>query len=265
MARRRRGRPRKGQQALFYESNVLLGPFPQPAASAAKSAASATKGKTASSKQKKSTRASGSRGTAAKNNAQATQPLPTASQPEGHAQTAEDGDDAAGRAAAEDLFLSQLRNETRHQVGLDDDHLDEATLSRLLPSGQADTLEGNAGGSQDGGEAARAADAAMTEGALQEGVESTNDSVGADADGLSTPGRISAVSRLRAGGPGTCEICSRTETSTWRKLRYNGEPIHVCNGQFHRRSHGRTLVLTIFSLRPLLPQVRSHSTTRAMG
>lgn len=230
VARRRRGRPRKGQQALFYESNVLLGPFPPAGSATATPPAATSKGKRASSKQKKATRASGSRGNAAKAE-HLSQSLAPPAQPETQV-TADEGDDAAGRAAAEDLFLSQLRNETRH--GLEEDHLDEATLSRLLPSGQADTLDGNADGSQDGGEAARAADAAIEDGTLQEGGDGAHDSAGAEADGLSTPGRISAVSRLRAGGPGTCEICSRTETSTWRKLRYNGEPIHVCNGEFSR-------------------------------
>jgi hypothetical protein len=39
------------------------------------------------------------------------------------------------------------------------------------------------------------------------------------------------MAKLRQGGPGSCDICSRTETSVWRKLTLGGEDYRVCNGK----------------------------------
>lgn len=39
------------------------------------------------------------------------------------------------------------------------------------------------------------------------------------------------LAKLRQGGPGSCDICSRTETSVWRKLTLGGEDFRVCNGK----------------------------------
>ena len=39
----------------------------------------------------------------------------------------------------------------------------------------------------------------------------------------------SVLSRLRKGPPGSCDICSRTETSVWRKITLGGEDFRVCN------------------------------------
>lgn len=41
----------------------------------------------------------------------------------------------------------------------------------------------------------------------------------------------SVLSKLKKGGPGSCDICARTETSVWRKLTLGGEDYRVCNGE----------------------------------
>lgn len=43
--------------------------------------------------------------------------------------------------------------------------------------------------------------------------------------------RLSVLSRWKKGGPDSCDICSRTQTSVWRKLVFNGEDLKVCNGE----------------------------------
>lgn len=40
------------------------------------------------------------------------------------------------------------------------------------------------------------------------------------------------MSRFKRGPPGSCDICSRTQTSVWRKLTYEGEELRVCNGEY---------------------------------
>lgn len=40
-----------------------------------------------------------------------------------------------------------------------------------------------------------------------------------------------ALSRFKRGPPGSCDICSRTQTSVWRKLNFEGEELRVCNGE----------------------------------
>ncbi|BEJ13539.1 hypothetical protein CspHIS471_0307130 [Cutaneotrichosporon sp. HIS471] len=47
------------------------------------------------------------------------------------------------------------------------------------------------------------------------------------------------MSRFKRGPPGSCDICSRTQTSVWRKLTYEGEELRVCNacGLYHSKFH----------------------------
>jgi hypothetical protein len=35
--------------------------------------------------------------------------------------------------------------------------------------------------------------------------------------------------RFKQGPPGSCDICSRTETTVWRKIRHDDQDLHVCN------------------------------------
>lgn len=48
---------------------------------------------------------------------------------------------------------------------------------------------------------------------------------------------VSVLSRLKKGGPGSCDVCGRTETSVWRKLTLGGEDLRVCNGEFRHIEH----------------------------
>lgn len=50
----------------------------------------------------------------------------------------------------------------------------------------------------------------------------------AEAGGTETP---TVLSRFKRGPPGSCDICSRTQTSVWRKLTFEGEELRVCNGE----------------------------------
>ncbi|KAI9634001.1 uncharacterized protein MKK02DRAFT_38673 [Dioszegia hungarica] len=45
------------------------------------------------------------------------------------------------------------------------------------------------------------------------------------------------LAKLKKGGPGSCDICARTETSVWRKILVGGEDYRVCNacGLYHRK------------------------------
>ncbi|WVQ74194.1 hypothetical protein IAR50_003788 [Cryptococcus sp. DSM 104548] len=47
----------------------------------------------------------------------------------------------------------------------------------------------------------------------------------------------SVLSRLRQGPPGSCDICTRTETTVWRKLTLGGTDYKVCNacGLYHSK------------------------------
>ncbi|ODN94685.1 hypothetical protein L198_04826 [Cryptococcus wingfieldii CBS 7118] len=47
----------------------------------------------------------------------------------------------------------------------------------------------------------------------------------------------SVLSRLRQGPPGSCDICTRTETTVWRKLTLGGVDYKVCNacGLYHSK------------------------------
>lgn len=47
----------------------------------------------------------------------------------------------------------------------------------------------------------------------------------------SLPETPNVMSRFKRGPPGSCDICSRTQTSVWRKLTYEGEELRVCNGE----------------------------------
>lgn len=48
----------------------------------------------------------------------------------------------------------------------------------------------------------------------------------------SLPETPNVMSRFKRGPPGSCDICSRTQTSVWRKLTYEGEELRVCNGEY---------------------------------
>lgn len=52
-----------------------------------------------------------------------------------------------------------------------------------------------------------------------------------DANNNSLPETPNVMSRFKRGPPGSCDICSRTQTSVWRKLTYDGEDLRVCNGE----------------------------------
>ncbi|CAK9783285.1 hypothetical protein CC85DRAFT_282025 [Cutaneotrichosporon oleaginosum] len=53
------------------------------------------------------------------------------------------------------------------------------------------------------------------------------------------PETPNVMSRFKRGPPGSCDICSRTQTSVWRKLTYDGEELRVCNacGLYHSKFH----------------------------
>ncbi|GMK56552.1 hypothetical protein CspeluHIS016_0303920 [Cutaneotrichosporon spelunceum] len=57
--------------------------------------------------------------------------------------------------------------------------------------------------------------------------------------GNSLPETPNVMSRFKRGPPGSCDICSRTQTSVWRKLTYEGEELRVCNacGLYHSKFH----------------------------
>jgi hypothetical protein len=45
----------------------------------------------------------------------------------------------------------------------------------------------------------------------------------------STNHGLGHVVNFKQGPPGSCDICTRTQTTVWRKLHVNGEDLHVCN------------------------------------
>ena len=45
----------------------------------------------------------------------------------------------------------------------------------------------------------------------------------------SNPNNHGHVVNFKQGPPGSCDICTRTQTTVWRKLHVNGEDLHVCN------------------------------------
>ncbi|WRT70262.1 uncharacterized protein IL334_007257 [Kwoniella shivajii] len=47
----------------------------------------------------------------------------------------------------------------------------------------------------------------------------------------------SALARLKKGPPGSCDICARTETTVWRKLTLGDQDLKVCNpcGLYHKK------------------------------
>lgn len=85
------------------------------------------------------------------------------------------------------------------------------------------------------------------------------------AEGSTTP---SVLSRFKKGGPGSCDICGRTETTVWRKLVLGGKDHRVCNRTSFPFIHsfGRVLSrLNEKSMRAVSHQIRRHPPTRIMG
>jgi hypothetical protein len=58
---------------------------------------------------------------------------------------------------------------------------------------------------------------------------SGQDAVTAAGGSSSTIDSPSVISRLRKGPPGSCDLCWRTETPSWRKITLGGETYKVCN------------------------------------
>jgi len=71
------------------------------------------------------------------------------------------------------------------------------------------------------------------------------------------------IVNFKQGPPGSCDICSRTQTTVWRKVNVNGEDLHVCNREStHLRRRGRE---ANNSVRDVSYQNRSNPPTRTMG
>jgi hypothetical protein len=45
----------------------------------------------------------------------------------------------------------------------------------------------------------------------------------------------SVFSRWKKGPPGSCDVCGRTETTVWRKLKFGEDNLKVCNRELSCR------------------------------
>ena len=101
-------------------------------------------------------------------------------------------------------------------------------------------------------------DPALGENPTQEATEVEN-------EGVDDPMAVSAVSRIKKGPPGSCDICGRTETSVWRKLSLGGNDMKVCNGRSTFICYCCMAKKGFLSLRSVSRQIRYHKTTSTLG
>jgi hypothetical protein len=134
----------------------------------------------------------------------------------------------------EEAILSHLQHHVSAR-GADGDeiHLDPASFAELLPSHLETQFGSAAADEQNQGQKRTSDQEQQSLGTAQEGQEVGEE---AEASAMAIMDAVSSVaespsvlSRLRKGPPGSCDLCWRTETPSWRKLHLGGETYKVCN------------------------------------
>ncbi|OXG37400.1 hypothetical protein C359_04770 [Cryptococcus neoformans Bt120] len=246
LARRRRGRPPKGEVSRTFYQSYLIGPLSQELDPKGKGKAAAAKnprrsrlGESSLTGRVSSHEEDNHRAAESSQAAQAQLPdshEPRTLQAAQHDQDHPDDQDtteAVNRAEA--YILSHLnashatddRDAGPHSEREDAIRLESTSFADFLPAQEA--LERQAEGplSQDG-DADAFGQSASSNGQNQELVHVSQ----GDHD---VP--LSILSRLKQGPPGSCDICMRTETTVWRKLVLGGIDHKVCNacGLYHSK------------------------------
>ncbi|WWD19611.1 hypothetical protein CI109_104073 [Kwoniella shandongensis] len=150
--------------------------------------------------------------------------------------SAETTADAVNRAEA--FILSQLASQQADDHSRDEDMpLDSTSFADFLPA--QEELERQAEQEQASGEGQSHQQQQQGQNFLEHGQHQNQQSNEANAyqDPRYVPITPSVLSRLKQGPPGSCDICMRTETTVWRKLVLGGEDHKVCNacGLYHAK------------------------------
>ncbi|KAK8853194.1 hypothetical protein IAR55_003896 [Kwoniella newhampshirensis] len=261
IARRRRGRPPKGDiSRTFYQSFLLApasAPLPSSRAESPASAAEAKQKGRVASKPRKSRLSHAvhlTESDQAANGKQDSQPglegdndqggseAVSPSQMPVEATTTQEGHDNVETTAdavnrAEVFILSQLASQQEENHSRDDSMpLDSTSFADFLPA--QEELERQAEQEQTSGSQQRDLGHAFLEhGQQQQQQQSQEPSTFETPRYLPVPITPSVLSRLKQGPPGSCDICMRTETTVWRKLVLGGEDHKVCNacGLYHAK------------------------------
>ncbi|ADV24026.1 hypothetical protein CNI04020 [Cryptococcus gattii WM276] len=245
LARRRRGRPPKGEVSRTFYQSYLIGPLSQELdlkgkgkAPAAKNPRRSRLGELSLAGHASSHEEDDHRAAASSQDTQTHLPdshEPTTLQAAQHGQDHPDEQDtteAVNRAEAYILSHLNASNATDqdavpHSEREDAIRLESTSFADFLPAQEALERQAEASTSQHGdGDAF--GQSASSNGQKHELVH-----VGQGNQDIP----LSVLSRLKQGPPGSCDICMRTETTVWRKLVLGGIDHKVCNacGLYHSK------------------------------
>ncbi|RSH91812.1 hypothetical protein EHS25_009182 [Saitozyma podzolica] len=235
LARRRRGRPPKGSQPLSYAQNLLYSLSPARSSLGNSNAAPeppspvTPKPKARRGRPPRKSRLSKAVDVA-NDTAAAAETVEIAEAVE----VAQEDEPTSSSRTMEEAILSHLQQHVSAR-GADGDeiHLDPASFAELLPSHLETQFGSAAADEQNQGQKRTSDQEQQSLGTAQEGQEVGEE---AEASAMAIMDAVSSVaespsvlSRLRKGPPGSCDLCWRTETPSWRKLHLGGETYKVCN------------------------------------
>jgi len=71
--------------------------------------------------------------------------------------------------------------------------------------------------------------------ALEDMLDGTTRAEQSGASAEEQQAKESVFSRWKKGPPGSCDVCGRTETTVWRKLKFGEDNLKVCNRELSCR------------------------------
>jgi hypothetical protein len=192
-------------------------------------------------------------------------------------EAAQEDEPTSSSRTMEEAILSHLQQHvSARDADGDEIHLDPASFAELLPSHLETQFGSTAADEQAQGqkhvsdqEQHQQQQQQQSLGSAQEGQE-----LGVEASAMAIMDAVSSVaespsvlSRLRKGPPGSCDLCWRTETPSWRKLHLGGETYKVCNRECDGgvcESLG-SFITNGRSVRGVLAQMQSPSSAGTLG